>query len=470
MTLPSEILQTLERHRQTHLVKFWDHLSPHQRQALLLQIQDLDFPLVDRLLQIREAPVHEGENAASRAARALPPQQLVRLPTTDAQRAEQATAEQMGLELLQSGRVGAILVAGGQGSRLGFDAPKGMFPIGPVTGRTLFQILCEQLLARSRRARKPIPYFVMTSEATHSRTLAFFEEHRYFGLGEDNVYFFQQASLPAVDSASHRILLDGPGRIATSPDGHGGMLRALQRTGMLDVMRDRGIDHLYYHQVDNPTAIVCDPALLGHHVIGKSDLTTKVVAKVSPEEKMGVLVDVDGQTQIIEYSDLPAQEARRRGGDGSYIFWAGNTAIHVFRRAFLEGLLENELSLPFHVAHKKVPFVDEAGLLCSPDQPNAHKFEQFIFDALPHARAALVVEGDRAREFNPVKNAEGSDSPASSRTALCEQARQWLQAAGAQVGAGVPVEISPLFALDAAEAGRKIRPGQAFHEPTVLGP
>lgn len=470
MILPNDILTKLRHHRQEHLVRHWDKLSEPDQDILLRQLTDLDLELVDHLLQLREAPHESGDSAAVRAARALPPQQLVRLPATDAQRAEQATAEQLGNELLRAGKVGAILVAGGQGSRLGFEAPKGMYPIGPVSQRTLFQILCEQVLARSRRAGATIPYFIMTSEATHARTLAFFEEHRYFGLGEDNVYFFQQSSLPAVDGGSHRILLEGHGRVATSPDGHGGMLRALQRTGMFDVMRDRGIEHLYYHQVDNPTAIVCDPVLLGYHMMMKSDLTTKVVAKVSPEERMGVLVDVDGQTQIIEYSDLPAQEAHRKSHDGNYVFWAGNTAIHVFRRAFLETLLSGDLRLPFHVAHKKVPFIDEGGLPCNPGAPNAHKFEQFIFDALPHAQRALVVEGDRAREFNPVKNAQGSDSPETSRAALNRIAQEWAQAAGASIGSGVNLEISPLFALDAAEARQKLRAGQSITTPTILGP
>jgi UDP-N-acetylglucosamine/UDP-N-acetylgalactosamine diphosphorylase len=343
-----------------------------------------------------------------------------------------------------------------------------MFPIGPVSDRTLFQVQSEQVLARSRRAGVPIPYFIMTSEATHEPTVAFFQRHDYFGLGSRNVFFFQQASLPAVEDTSHRIHLENKGRIATSPDGHGGMLRALARHGMFEVMHQRGIEHLYYHQVDNPTAIVCDPAFLGHHLLSNSDLSTKVVAKVSPDERMGVVVSVDGQTQIIEYCDLPAEQTRRKQANGEWVFWAGNTAIHAFKRSYLESLLKNDLSLPFHIAHKKVSCVDALGEVWEPEKPNAHKFEQFIFDALPHADEALVVETDRAREFNPVKNAAGPDSPATCRAALAELARNWIEAAGGTVAHGVAVEISPLFALDEAELRSKLKQGRTFATPTVL--
>ncbi len=468
MSIPKTTLQTLEKFGQTHLIQFWDQLSPLQQRQLVDQIDQIDFALVKRLSTQETSHSATADSPADRAKRATSPQQLIRLAVTQDQRDAQFAAADAGEELLRTGKVGAILVAGGQGSRLGFNDPKGMFPIGPVSQRTLFQILCEQVLARSRRAGIPIPYFIMTSEATHKPTVAFFEKHRYFGLDEDDVFFFQQASLPAVESDSSRILLERMDRVATSPDGHGGMLRALERNGMLDIIRDRGIEHLYYHQVDNPTAIVCDPELLGYHLLNNSELTTKVVAKVSPEEKMGVLVTVDGQTQIIEYSDLPAEEAHRLQADGSMVFWAGNTAIHVFQRQFIERLLNGELSLPFHTALKKVSTIDSSGNPISPEKPNARKFEQFIFDALPQAKVALVVEGERAREFNPVKNADGSDSPATSRAALLAIANDWVDSAGGLIENNAPIEISPLFALDREELQVRLEPGKTFKKPTIL--
>jgi UDP-N-acetylglucosamine/UDP-N-acetylgalactosamine diphosphorylase len=334
-----------------------------------------------------------------------------------------------------------------------------MYPIGPITGRTLFQILAEQVLSRSRRAGQPIPYFIMTSDATHDATVSFFEDHSFFGLGRENVYFFKQGVLPAVDASSSKILLSEPGVISTSPDGHGGMLKALQTSGLLEEMSQRGIEHLYYHQVDNPTAIVCDPVFLGEHLRSGSEMSTKVVAKTGPEERMGVVVEIDGKTQIIEYSDLTAEEAARRDQHGNYIFWAGNTAMHVFRLQFLTSLLETGNELPYHIAHKAVPHVTEEGELVSPpgNQPNAHKFEQFIFEA------------DRQREFNPVKNSTGADSPETSRRALNAISRQMLLACGAHVSAEINLEVSPLYALDEMDLAGKVLPGTQFEADTVLG-
>ena len=465
MEFPDSMRQQLIDHQQEHLIQFWDQLTETNQAALLRQIEEIDFDLLQRLLKQRDEKPQEA--ADDRADVAQSPQSLILLPETDGQLAEQETARTAGEELLSQGKVGALLVAGGQGSRLGFDQPKGMFPVGPVTERTLFQILCEQLRARAQRANVTIPYFIMTSEATHTETVDFFQESDYFGLGEENVYFFQQASLPAVADDSHQILLQSKGRIATSPDGHGGTLSALHRHGMLDVMRERGIEHLFYHQVDNPTAIVCDPVLLGYHIKHQSNITTKVVAKVSPEEKMGVLVSVDGRTQIIEYSDLSPEQAARQDESGNYVFWAGNTAIHVFERAFIERLVGDDLSLPFHIAHKKVACIDTEGNTIEPSSNNAHKFEQFIFDALPDADVALVVEADRQREFNPVKNAEGSDSPATSRAALSRIAREWVSHAGGIIQNDATVEISPLTALSPDDLIDHVQ-GKTYSEETVL--
>lgn len=467
MDLCENLAQTLTNHDQLHLVQFWEELAAEQQLQLQQQIQTIDFELLKKLIAKRDA-CEVGESGKERAKAATSPEQLVRLPDNEKSRQERRAASQAGQALLRAGKVGAILVAGGQGSRLGFDDPKGMFPIGPVSQRTLFQILCEQILARSIQAGQTIPYFIMTSEATHAPTVTFFQENDYFGLDENDVYFFQQDSLPAIEDNSHRILLAAKDRVSTSPDGHGGVLRALQKQGLIDVMRERGIEHLFYHQVDNPTAIVCDPEFLGLHLNYNSDLTTKAVEKVSSEEKMGVLVTIHGKTEIIEYSDLPGEESQRRDSSGKYVFWAGNTAIHVFRLAFLESLLNDDLALPFHVAHKKIPRIDSNGNLINPDAPNGNKFEQFIFDALQHARVALVVEGDREREFNPVKNAEGCDSPATSRAALERIGREWVEQAGGEVEEGVKIEISPLLALQAEDLRGIIPAGQVFSRDAVL--
>ena len=469
MTNLSQLHARLSQYGQSHLLQWWDELSETQRSGLLAQLESIDYSLIARLFSEREAG--GGASAGELAARATPPTQLVALPKTAAEQELWRRATALGEEQLREGRVGAILVAGGQGSRLGFDKPKGMYPIGPVSQRSLYQIFCEQLLARGRRAGAAIPYLIMTSDATHDDTVAFFGENHYFGLKSGDVYFFRQGKLPAVCDQTGRIHLAEKHEVALSPDGHGGILKALYSAGLLDLMRDRGLESLYYHQVDNPMAIVCDPAFLGLHELHGSDLSTKAVSKVSAEERMGVLVDVEGQTQIIEYSDMPVERTREVEPDGTLRFRAGNTAMHVIRRGFLQELVDQGRDLPYHRAHKPVAHIDRSGNRVEPASTakNAFKFEQFIFDTLPMAATALVVEADRSAEFNPVKNQSGADSPETSRQAICRLNREWLRAAGADVADEARVEISPLFALDASDLARRITPGEPIPDGTILG-
>ena len=468
-TAPADLLARLESTGDGHLLRFWGDLDDAGRGRLRGQLDDLDLAAARRLYETK-AKGSAGDAAAD-AARAEPPASVVRLPNGPEDEAKQVAAVAAGHDLLKSGAVGAILVAGGQGTRLGFDKPKGMFPVGPVSGATLFEILAGQLKARGEAAGVTIPLYVMTSPATDEPTREEFAARNYYGLGEGNVVFFRQGTMPAVDDATGEALLAAKDAVAVSPDGHGGLVAALKTRGVLDDMRRRGVTTLYYHQVDNPTAIVCDPAFLGWHRRLGGQVSTKVVAKTSPGEKMGVVCDLDGATRIIEYSDLPDDAAARTDADGGLLLWAGNTAIHCFERAFLERLAEEGeagAGLPFHVAHKKVPHLGAAGDLVEPAEPNAYKFERFIFDALPLAEVAPVIETDRAREFNPVKNAEGADSPATARAALAALHRGWLEAAGAQVADGVTVEIPPSFALDAAGVKAKVEPGTRYDADTVL--
>ena len=353
----------------------------------------------------------------------------------------------IGEQLLADGKVAVITVAGGQGSRLGFDHPKGMFPIGPVTDRTLFQIFAEQIVARQKMYDCVIPWLIMTSSATHDETVDFFDQHSFFGLSQDNVKFFQQGSMPAVDAATGKLLLKTKSSLCLSPDGHGGLVTALKESGLLDEMKTAGIQHFFYHQVDNPTAILCDPELIGLHHGQQSELTTNVVEKSSPTERMGVLVDINGRTEIIEYSELTEAQASAEDATGQWIFWAGNTAIHVVQLSFFDRLTTDGCQLELHLALKKMPHLDADGKLVEPTEANAYKFERFIFDALPLAKNALIVEGDREREFNPVKNATGSDSPETAKAALQRIAKTWLKEAGQDVADGQSIELSPLVAI-----------------------
>jgi UDP-N-acetylglucosamine/UDP-N-acetylgalactosamine diphosphorylase len=371
---------------------------------------------------------------------------------------------------LKAGKVAALLVAGGQGTRLGFDHPKGLYQVGPVSGASLFQILLEKVLATGRRYGVAVPLYLMTSPATHAETLEFLAANDRFGLPESDVHVFCQGTMPAVDAESGRLLLDSPGSLALSPDGHGGMLAALGRSGGLSDLAARGIEQLFYFQVDNPLAPVCDPDFLGYHLLAGSELSTLVVAKQFPTERVGNVANVDGRLRIIEYSDLPEAAANRRRADGSLELWAGNTAIHVFDVALLKRLSSQADALPFHLAHKAVPHLDEQGRRVEPAKPNAIKFERFIFDLLPAARNGIVVEADPSQSFAPLKNAPGSerDSPETVHRQMVALHRSWLEAAGLRVADGIDVEISPLFALDAEEAAKKLPHPDAISKPTYF--
>jgi UDP-N-acetylglucosamine/UDP-N-acetylgalactosamine diphosphorylase len=446
---PPALCHTLRQHGQGALLDQAAQWSEHARRGFRFEADLIDWELVERLYRSAIGRVdNSDDDPRTLAQRAAPPERLITLPRADSDRQSWRMARERGETALRAGQVAAVLVAGGQGTRLGSSDPKGMFSIGPLSGKSLYQWFSEQLLARQRRYGVRIPYAIMTSDATHGATVAYFQAHQCFGLNPQDVWFFSQANMPAVDAETGQALLAGPWRLAVSPDGHGGILAAMHRTGVLQQLAERGIETLYYHQVDNPTTPVCDPAFVGWHLVAGADVSTKVVAKKSAQERMGVAVTVDGRTRIIEYSDLPPELAAQVDDTGRLRFWAGNTAMHVFGREFLERAAEDDRALPFHAARKVVPYWTPEGPV-TPEQPNAFKFERFIFDVLPWADQALVVEGDRSTEFNPVKNRDGDDSPATATAALQALHRQWVREAGGEIADDVPIEIGPLAALEA---------------------
>ncbi len=454
----------LKQYGQEHLLNFESHWTTEQRLKVLAQLASIDFDLIRRL-----AANNSEELDGSRLASMADPPPSVRIGQEHRQFSSQS-AKQAGEAALRSGQIGMILVAGGQGTRLGFDRPKGLFSIGPISGRTLFQMHIDRLLAVMKRYEVSIPMYVMTSPATDAETRAYFDQESRLGLKADQLNIFCQGTMPAIDATSGRILLSGPTEIAVSPDGHGGLVSAMASSGCFEHARKRGIDHFFYAQVDNPLVEVCDPLLIGYHLLSHSQMTTQVVRKRFPKEKVGNVVSVEGKVQIIEYSDLPDTVAEQILPDGSLKLWAGNIAVHVFDRGFLESVVESIDGLPFHRASKAVPFVDDAGKLVKPVSPNAIKFERFIFDLLPLAERAFVVEADATKVFAPVKNADGEsvDTPADTRRALLALHRHWLTIAGAKVKDGVSVEVHPNWALDLDDVRKKITPGLLFEADTYL--
>jgi UDP-N-acetylglucosamine/UDP-N-acetylgalactosamine diphosphorylase len=287
----------------------------------------------------------------------------------------------------------------------------------------------------------------MTSPATDEVTRKFLAENRWFGIPPDSARVFRQATMFAVDDRFERILLESPGSLFLGPDGHGGMLAALVKSGCLADMQRRGLSQIFYGQIDNPLLQVCDELFLGSHVLSGSEMTTQVVRKRDPLERVGNVVSIDGKVQVIEYSDLPDEFARLTNKDGSLKLWAGNLAVHAIDVAFLARAAAQKGALPFHLAKKKVPFVAPDGKLVEPDKPNAIRFERFIFDLLPLARQALVVEADPAEAFAPAKNSddEPTDNPRLAKAAMMAQARRELRARGVAIADDVPVEINPLW-------------------------
>jgi len=432
---------------QDHVFRFWDDLSAPGQRRLLEQLADIDFARLARLID--EHVTHPQPHAIPAD---LEPAPFIPLPSTDAERDERGRMHSLGDDLLAAGKVAAFTVAGGQGTRLGYDGPKGAFPMGPVSGRPLFQIFAEGLLAARSHAGAAIPWYIMTSEANDQATRDFFADHHHFGLPADDVRFFAQDTMPAVDDDG-RLILSAPDALARSPDGHGGALAALARSGMLPDMADRGVEHISYWQVDNPLVPPVDPVFLGYHAEAGSEMSSKMARKRDPYEKIGNFCLSGGRLMVIEYSDLPDRLAEARHADGSLRFEAGSIAIHVLARSFVERLTAGGAAgLPFHRARKTIPYVDDNGQTVTPGEPNGTKFEMFIFDALPMAEDPIVLEIDRGREFSPVKNAEGEDSPATARRDMIRLAADRLETAGVTVprdDTGEPqyaVEISPLAA------------------------
>ena len=466
------LVARLSRHGQEHLLRWWNDLDPEARARLVAEIEAIDFGEVDGLFH---QLIHEEAALSPSRVAAV---EVDRLPRTDGERVARRHVAAIGEAALAAGQVAVIIVAGGSGTRLGFDGPKGTYPIAPVSASSLFQIHAEKVLALSKRHGRTIPLYIMTSPENHSATTRFFAEHGNFGL--NHVRFFVQGQMPAVDRQSGQVLLAEKSQIALSPDGHGGTLYALAAPGpngapsCLAEMEDLGVRTLFYFQVDNPMVKIADPAFLGLHRQADAEMSFKVIEKVAPEEKLGVVVRVDGRPQVIEYSDLPAELAELREPDGSLQLWAGSIAVHALERSFVGRLVEGDVKLPFHRAIKKVPFVDDNGEVAKPEGPNAVKFERFVFDALPLASRFALVETDRAVEFEPLKNATGPDSPATVRQRMSDQFADWLEAAGARVerrhDGSVPfgIEISPLYALDAAELKTKLAPGLVVEGPLHL--
>ncbi len=465
---PDDLIARYRSAGQGHVFAFWADLDAAQKTSLCAQASEIDLGEVARLH--RKLIVEKSTATASLVG--LQPAPYEALPAHGGEAEKWAAARAAGETVLRAGRVAAFTVAGGQGTRLGYEGPKGTFRVTPVKGKPLFQVFAEKILAAGRRYGRSLPWFIMTSHANHAATEAFFADHNFFGLERGKVHFFRQGRLPAVD-IDGKILLEAKDGIALSPDGHGGSLRALHRSGALDRMKRDGVDILSYFQVDNPLVRCIDAEFIGHHVLAGSEMSSKMVPKAYPEEKVGLFCLQGGRLTVAEYSDVPMALQQETNPNGSLRFSAGSIAIHLIDRDFAQRMAAGgeDPELPFHRADKKIPTIDAHGNAVKPDQPNGVKFELFVFDALPFAKNPIVIETARADDFSPVKNAEGVDSPQTCRDDQLRQFARWLRAAGADLSVdaeGLPqhvLEISPLFGYDAetvTESWRRLSPSPAL--------
>ncbi len=467
MTLHREMLSRIRSRfcdaGQGHVFTWWDDLTTEGHNHLYRQLTSIDLDLLKRLIEehlTRKNAVEE---------RMVEPPPIIRIPKTPEEYALREKAKKVGESLIREGRCAAFVVAGSGEADLDLHRIKGKYPITPVTGKSLFQLHTEKIIALRRWYGMDLPFFVMTSADNHEETKRFFEESDNFGLPGDDLFFFSQGMLPAID-LSGKLIMEDKSSLYMSPDGHGGSIRSLYNSGALEVMEERGIDTIYYFQVDNPLAIILDPVFLGHHRLASAEISSKVVRKRGPEEKVGTLGMVNGGLGVVEYSDLPKEAMYARDGAGELKFFAGNIAIHILNVSFVRKLSEGAFKLRFHKSERAIECIDDKGAAIKPTANNAICFESFVFDALHLAATTVSLEVAREEEFAPFKNVEGEDSPEVCMRMMSTCYKSWLKKAGYQVADPdeVRVEVSPLFALDGERFAAKVKGGEIFSKKLFI--
>ncbi|KAM4719262.1 UDP-N-acetylhexosamine pyrophosphorylase-like protein 1 isoform 2-T2 [Anableps anableps] len=428
-----QIRTALDGSGQAHVLRFWSELSEEEQEVFLQELGQLD---LQRLKEHCQAAAEAAGAAATSCSldrdpnlEPVPPESMGGVRRSDPERL--AEWEHEGLLQISRSRVAVLLLAGGQGTRLGVRYPKGMYDVGLPSGKTLYQIQAERILkvqelAESRLGSKcTVPWYIMTSEFTLKPTQTFFQENSHFGLESSNIIMFEQRMIPAV-TFDGKVILEGKGKIAMAPDGNGGLYQALVDNDVLEDMKRRGVEYVHVYCVDN----------------------ILVVEKAHPAEPVGVVCRVGGVPQVVEYSEIRPETAQLRGPAGELVYSAGNICNHFFTRSFLQDVAEKfKEQLKQHVALKKVPFVDSCGNQVKPTKPNGIKMEKFVFDVFPFSRNFVVFEVLREEEFSPLKNSDGAaaDTPTTARNSLLAQHCRWAAAAGAALldERGNSIQIPP---------------------------
>ncbi len=396
--------QKLQQYGQEHLLKYFDTLSETQKEALLQQIEETDFSVLNKI----------GSNEEESSAGTITPIRALRLQEIHA---NEDKYRETGLSAIRSGKVGAVLLAGGMGTRLGSDNPKGMYDIGVTKPIYIFECLICNLMDVVRESGEFIHLFVMTSDKNHTATTTFFKEQNFFGYKEDYIHFFKQDMAPAA-TYDGKIFLEEPYKLATSPNGNGGWFSSLKNAGLLDLIHENGIEWLNVFAVDNVLQRIADPCFIGATITENRSVGAKVVCKNHPDEKVGVMCLKDNHPSIVEYYELTPElrDAVDENGEPAYNF--GVILNYLFKESELENICEH--TLPLHIVEKKIPYIDDAGTLIKPEEPNGYKFETLILDMIQMMDTCLPFEVERDKEFAPIKNKTGIDSVESARALLAK--------------------------------------------------
>ena len=396
-----EVKATLKKYGQEHLLNHYETLDDAHKQKLLDEIKSIDFELINSLYQNAEKTQdNEGDVIT-------PIDYLDKYKLND----QYKYYENLGKKAIKEGKLAVVTMAGGQGTRLGHNGPKGTYDIGLDSHKSLFELLCDGIKEEAKKYDVTIPWFIMTSRENNKETVDFFEKHKYFGYQKDkNLFFFIQGELPMVDTEG-KILIGEDGLIKLAADGHGGIYESLVKTGMTKKMREMGVEWVFIGGVDNCLVKMVDPVLMGVAIDKNVTVACKSVVKANPQEKVGVFCKRNGKPNVIEYTEITDEMAEARDEDGELLYGESHILCNLFSVGAIERM--GAEPLPYHVAFKKASYLDKDGKIVKPDSPNAYKFEAFLFDAFGEVDEMAVLRVKREEEFAPVKNADsaGVDCP-----------------------------------------------------------
>jgi len=457
-----ELNKLKEKYRsvnQDHVFHYWDELAPAEKSMLFQQLSDIDPEHVKEIAETALKPTKTEEGDATPTLEPLPEDATASI--MDSSKDDLERWNEHGLNLIANNKVGVVLMAGGQGTRLGSSEPKGCYNIGLPSAKSLFRLQAERIVKVQELAAKKfekesvvVPWYVMTSGPTRQPTEEFFEKHDYFGLQKENVLIFEQGVLPCLSNEG-KILMEDRMKVAVAPDGNGGLYQAMFLNSVISDMDKRGTRHIHAYCVDNCLVKVADPVFIGFAAAKEVEIATKVVRKRNAKESVGLIVQKNGKPDVVEYSEIDTETSEAKDSNNSELlrFRAANIVNHYYSYKFLQSIPQWAHKLPHHVARKKIPCIDlEKNEKIKPEKPNGMKLEKFVFDCFPFLKMEkfACLEVKREDEFSPLKNAKGTgeDDPDTSKADIMKQGTRWLQEAGAVVLSereDVGVEVSPLI-------------------------